>query len=483
VTIDDGILFEAADQPKRLHPALDIIEDTFYFGFQLPVEVINGTQAEDLCFVTSNHDCIRRENLGSRKIKLRVPSVVLASGWNVEDMHNFLIEPCANNNYKDLPFQIHQELKKYIEFPDEKTSLLVSLWIIGTYLQPIWDAYGYLSVTGTKRSGKTKFLKFLSMLAFNPVFSADTSAPMLFRLIESLRCTFLLDESEKYASSDKQEEVRNIINGGYQNNGAKVLRSGKTEKGQIVPESFEAYSPKAIVSYKGLEQITEDRCIPIIMLRTVNKSIGDNDIHRTDEVWQGIRNQLYRFALDKFLDIREIYITESFDINFSGYASRERELWKPIFTLASYFGMLQQIREYAIEKMKEKQQQDLSTRESILLQALADLIKNGDNDYYVSDIRSTILELTNNEDVDKYSTRWIGSTLSRQYNLANNKTKDSSSGGKNKYFLTKEVVKDLCDRYGVYTKTEFEERMKQAKKPNGIPGEKESGSQEKIENY
>ena len=70
--------------------------------------------------------------------------------------------------------EIENELRKYIELAeDEREYTLISLWIIGTYLQPIWISYPYIGISGAKRTGKSKLLKFIEMLAFNALFSTN----------------------------------------------------------------------------------------------------------------------------------------------------------------------------------------------------------------------------------------------------------------------------------------------------------------------
>ncbi len=443
MAIDDGIIFNNQTRFRKLHPAIDKINNTLFFGFQLPVETVKGTLAKDLCFVTSDQSCIKRENLGARNIELRVPSIVLPARWTLNNINSFL-HSSSREDYTLLPKQLYDELKKYVDLPDERTGILIALWIIGTYLQPIWNSYPYLSVSGTKRSGKSKLLKFLSMTTFNSIFSTSMSTAMLYRLIESLACTMLLDESEKYSSSDKQEEIRNILNSGYKKYG-KVYRSGKTKNGQIVPEQFETFSPKVIVTYKGLEGITEDRSIPIVMLRSKDLFIVNTEVYEDDPKWSGLRDKLYRFALTHWQTVEELYLTEEISVPHENYMSRERELWKPILSLASYFKLADKITPYVVDVINEKLEIDSNNPEQKLLESLAGLVDEM-RSYSNAEIRDALTrKFEDNKLPDYVSSSWIGNTLRRQFKIKEGMRRGTSRG----YWMSPAVIKRLCYLYDV----------------------------------
>ncbi|MEM2936040.1 MAG: hypothetical protein QW231_02565, partial [Candidatus Bathyarchaeia archaeon] len=81
----------------------------------------------------------------------------------------------SNSNSARLFEEIREKLRYYIEFQDERLYDLVTLWIVGTYFTPIFNAYPYLYIGGTKRTGKTKLLSFIAQLAFNAIPSASIS--------------------------------------------------------------------------------------------------------------------------------------------------------------------------------------------------------------------------------------------------------------------------------------------------------------------
>jgi len=161
--------------------------------------------------------------------------------------------------------------RKYIDFPDPREYTLVALWTVGTYLMPIWPAYAYLGISGDKRTGKSKLLHLIGQLAFNAVFSVNISTAGLYRIVQSLMCTVLIDEAEALSSPERKMEIKNILYAGYKR-GGKVFRSAKTSKERIVPEAFEVFGGKAFVVY--LSSADRPSCCWVSAWCCQNKSLS-----------------------------------------------------------------------------------------------------------------------------------------------------------------------------------------------------------------
>src|SRR5947208_1489958 len=73
-----------------------------------------------------------------------------------------------------------------------------------------------------RQCGKTTLLTVLSELVNRPVVSSNVSPPALFRAIEELRPTLLIDEADTFLKGN--DEFRGILNAGYTRKTAFVLR-------------------------------------------------------------------------------------------------------------------------------------------------------------------------------------------------------------------------------------------------------------------
>jgi len=91
----------------------------------------------------------------------------------------------------------------------------------------VYDAFNelpYLRLRGDAGSGKTRFLLIVGSLCYKPIFAsgASTVSP-LFRILDSMRGTLIVDEGD-FRFSDEKAELVKILNNGN-GRGFPVLRS------------------------------------------------------------------------------------------------------------------------------------------------------------------------------------------------------------------------------------------------------------------
>jgi len=126
----------------------------------------------------------------------------IESRWQYENMSGWLKESTPTD--PKLVYNLLDEtIRHYIEFEKDSDYIYFNLWNIATYFYELFDAFPYNDFTGTKRAGKTKCLEFQKLVCFNPIMSADMSGSSMFRIIEGLGATVLLDESEQFKKPKK----------------------------------------------------------------------------------------------------------------------------------------------------------------------------------------------------------------------------------------------------------------------------------------
>jgi len=367
--------------------------------------------------------------------------VKLPNGWSLSSVKAWLNRE-ASVNPDELYIAIKTAFETYIEFEDSTVYDFLTLWTIGTYFYHLFNAYPYIYVFGMKRTGKTKLLTLLSLLCHNAIFSNNISTASVFRLIQSGRCTLLMDETEKLANPERETDFRNMLLSGYKK-GALVYR---THKDTLKPEPFEVYSPKVIANIKGIEDILEDRCIILIMKRGKDKTILNNEPQVNSEVWQNIRDMLYIFYLSYFHEVSEL----SEQVNLVGELLSERnfELWKPILTMAKFFdeyfkGLYDKILNFAQKKTEEKNIENITeVGEYILVQTLTSLVKEAQY-YKIKEVKELMAK--NFDEEQKWlNTRWIGKALRRL-----GFTQKRRVGTGYEYLLTPSQVEDLAERLGI----------------------------------
>jgi hypothetical protein len=157
----------------------------------------------------------------------------------------------------------------------------LALCILHTYAFPLRDVTTYVGIESPqKRCGKSTLLNVLSALVNRPLLSSNISPPALFRVIEELQPTLLIDEADNLLRGN--EELRGILNSGYHRPTAFVMRvanlplqKNEGESGaasQPAPQAarlvmFSSWSPKAMASVGPLPETLADRCILIRMRR------------------------------------------------------------------------------------------------------------------------------------------------------------------------------------------------------------------------
>lgn len=118
-----------------------------------------------------------------------------------------------------------------------------------------------------KGSGKTLLgIDIMDLLARNPMATLAITSSALFRIVEDVQPTLLIDEVDAIFSGSRHEELRSVINAGYRR-GARVPR---VQGGEV--QMFSPYCPKVMVGIDNgmLPDTIRDRCIPIHMNRATN---------------------------------------------------------------------------------------------------------------------------------------------------------------------------------------------------------------------
>lgn len=253
--------------------------------------------------------------------------------------------------------------KYYLDFDNEYDYAYFVLWNFHTYVYELFDSTPYNDYTGTKRAGKSKAMEFQKLVCFNAIMSADMSGSSLFRIIEGLGSTILLDETEQFKNkkNDSMQHVRTLLMQGFLKD-QYAVRSESRSDGGYTPTTFNLYSPKSLAHITELDDVLEDRCIQQLMRRTTNKDkLNSWPDEKRDSRFKDIRNACYRIFLDYGNEIYDLQIEAQKLLKVSG---RELKIWNPIITLALFFerhgvsGLVNLIQEKSNESSEERQIQD-----------------------------------------------------------------------------------------------------------------------------
>lgn len=156
----------------------------------------------------------------------------------------------------------------------------------------------YLRVLGDYGSGKSRFLTTVGSIVYRPIFAsgASTVSP-LFRILDAVGGTLVLDEGD-FRFSDEKAEIVKILNNGNAR-GFPVLRTDTTPTGEFNPRAFKVFGPKLVSTRHYFDDpALESRCITAHLGKgDVRSDIPLNLPPEFEHQALMIRNQLLMYRL------------------------------------------------------------------------------------------------------------------------------------------------------------------------------------------
>ncbi len=138
---------------------------------------------------------------------------------------------------------------------------VASYYVLFTWVYDAFNELPYLRLRGDTGSGKTRFLLTVGSLYYKPIFAsgASTVSP-LFRILDEMRGTLIIDEGD-FRFSDEKAEIVKILNNGNAR-GFPVLRSETRNGREFSPRAYTVFGPK-LVSTRGFfqDRALESRCL------------------------------------------------------------------------------------------------------------------------------------------------------------------------------------------------------------------------------
>lgn len=160
--------------------------------------------------------------------------------------------------------EIKDFLRRFIVFQDPNQYDVLALWIIHTHsfskVSPYATPYIYVK-SAEKQSGKTRVIEVASLLAHNPAATANTTGAALFRKIEQQRPTIFIDEVDAIFTGAANEELRGMLNSGYQHKGSVDRVVPGSDGGEV--RAFSTFCPKLLagIDNGAIPDTIADRCI------------------------------------------------------------------------------------------------------------------------------------------------------------------------------------------------------------------------------
>jgi hypothetical protein len=346
---------------------------------------------------------------------------------------------------------LHQ-LNKYIDFPDgghpegnADATFTLSLYFVLSYAFPAFDAVPIVQLTGPAASGKTRVLECSRQVVFRPIVSSSMTASSLFRTIDQVDGTPLLDEAEALAGAGPHNplELHQILLSGNTRGGRVTRTEGDRVK---MPRSFHVYGCKCVASIRCPTGPFLSRCI----IQQMQRSKSDKcrlSVSADAENWRKLRDDLHRIALaygSEWLAMAKKPQTPD------DFAARVYQLWNPLLTLAAWLerhglaGACHRLTEHARRVQNLFVEDQFPFIDEMVLRALAHLTQ----DHTQRDIRCTDI-LDECRKAEPYAFRSVTarriSSVLHYYGI---KTRQ----GHRKYYPKEDAIRELKlleERYGI----------------------------------
>jgi len=248
------------------------------------------------------------------------------------ELPHWKVEPWPGDvSGADLLDDLKSTFEKYIFLPSGAAEAS-ALWVLHAWTMDAGDISPFLVlVSPTKRCGKTSMLILLLYLTPRSELASNISSSAVFRYIEDVRPTLLIDEADSFVSEN--EEMRGILDSGHTRAAAHVIRNEEIN-GKHKPRRFSTWAPKAIATIRELADTLEDRSI-ILQLQRRPKMAKMTRLRKRDcDEFAVLRRKAARWA----------------EVNFDALAAdpspttpeelddRAADNWRPLLQIAALAG-------------------------------------------------------------------------------------------------------------------------------------------------
>jgi len=226
----------------------------------------------------------------------------------------------------DLLDALTAVLHRYVVLPRNEARA-IALWVVHTYLFAVFTCTPRLAVTSPeKRCGKTTLMDVLTGLLPRVLSVAGISAAAVFRTVELVRPTLLIDEADTFLQHN--DELRGVLNSGHRRGGNVVRLVGDAHE----PRQFSTHTPVGIAMIGKLPGTLSDRSIPIRLRRRRSDEAVQSFRCDQSEDLRRLSGMAARWASDNEAAVRDA------DPDMDGLLNRDADNWRPLLAIADTVG-------------------------------------------------------------------------------------------------------------------------------------------------
>lgn len=236
-------------------------------------------------------------------------------------------EPPANTiNIENVLNAIEVYISKHAILP-EGASTAIALWCLAAYSIDQFRVFPKLTIySPEKRCGKSTVLDLIEAFAPNAVITSNTTAAAIYRLIDQIQPTLIIDEADTFIAGTNSE-MTGIINSGHAKNRAYIMRCvGDNHQ----PKMFSTWTPMVLAAIGELQPTIMDRSVVIPLSRKKPSETVDRIPADLVNAAASGRDKLLKWSTDNLSTISANQIEPPALGN-----DRVIDNWLPLFTVAN----------------------------------------------------------------------------------------------------------------------------------------------------
>lgn len=307
---------------------------------------------------------------------------------------NVVLLPSGATEYgteAELIQEIQTFIHKYLDITP-MFERIAAYYAMFTWLYDRFYELPYLRAIGDFGSGKTRFLQVIGCVCYRPIVMGGATTPSpIFRILNELKGTLVLDEAD-FKSSEMSDDIVKILNSGYQQ-GISVLRS--EGKGTFEVKAYDVFSPKVIATRETFnDKALESR----FLVEEMGHSTLRTDIPRrlSDEFYNESRNIRNKLLMWRFKNFNKELKFD--DAPIEGIHPRLHQIIIPLLTIIDSEEMKTSLKEFV-----QKYNQELIADRGLSRE---------------SDVVFAILKLERERKVDTLTVKEITDEVNREIDLA-----------------------------------------------------------------
>jgi len=352
----------------------------------------------------------------------------------------FAAGPEEYGSEAELVARIRSFIHKYVDLGSLFERVAV-YYVLLTWIVDGFNELPYLRVRGDLGTGKTRFLLTVGTLCFKPIFAsgASTVSP-LFRILDAMQGTLVMDESD-FRVSDERAEVVKILNNGNVR-GFPVLRTESVPgSNELNPKAYHVFGPKLVATRGCFDD-------PALESRFLTEVLGDGGLRPDIPInlprehaieAEQLRNQLLLF---RFRNLATPRRTDEFVDR--AIHPRLNQIFAPLLSVIADEGTRSDLKEVAVSYHREMMADRNSGIEAEILEVVQ---KHGESQKRLLSVK----EITNSlivergSDFPQLTAKRVGWILRRKLGLSTEKSNGVYvvAGGQ------EARLQHLCQRYGV----------------------------------